>query len=256
MSELLVERREDGVGLIRLNRPARRNALSLSLRREIADAVRALDGDDSIRVLVILGDEKVFAAGADLMELIDMAPLDPRFEELAVMRRAIDECGKPVIAAVRGYALGGGCELAMMCDLVVAGQGATFAQPEVRVGIMPGAGGTQRFLRAAGKARAMRWLLTGEAFTAAQAEAMGIVSEVVPDDQVLDHALALAARIARQAPRAVAAIREAVRAGANAPLDTGLMIENRLFQMLFATADQKEGMGAFLEKRQPSFHGK
>lgn len=256
MSEVQVEKLEGRVGLVLLNRPARRNALSISLRKGVADAVQALDADDDIRAIVIGGDERAFAAGADLGELADMVPLDPRFEDLAVMRRACDACGKPLIAAVRGYALGGGCELAMMCDLVVAGQGAIFAQPEVRVGIMPGAGGTQRFLRAAGKVRALRWLLTGEAFTAAQAEAMGIVSEVVPDDQVMERSVVLARKIAAQPAKAVTAIREAIRAGDNAPLETALMIENRLFQMLFATADQREGMGAFLEKREPSFTGK
>lgn len=256
MSEVQVEKLEGGVAVIGLNRPARRNALSLSLRKDIADAIQAMDADRDVGVIVIRGDEKVFAAGADLAELIDMVPLDVRFEHLAVMRRACDACGKPIIAAVRGYALGGGCELAMMCDLVVAGEGATFAQPEVRVGIMPGAGGTQRFLRAAGKARALRWLLTGEPFTAAQAEAMGIVSEIVPDDAVLERALELGRKIAAQPAKAVAAIREAVRMGENAPLETALMLENRLFQMLFATTDQREGMSAFLEKRQPSFTGK
>lgn len=253
MSEVEIEKLDGRVAVLRLNRPARRNALSLSLRREIADAIIALDSDSEVRVIVVAGTEAAFAAGADIAELVDMSPLDPRFCDLAVVRRALDACGKPVIAAVRGYALGGGCELAMMCDLVVAGESATFGQPEVRVGIMPGAGGTQRLLRAAGKARALRWLLTGDLFDARKAEAMGIVSEVVPDDEVLDHAVDLARRIARQAPNAVQAIRDAVSAGANAPLDTALRIENQLFQMLFATADQVEGMTAFLEKRAPRF---
>lgn len=255
MTQVVVQRPADSVALIQLNRPDRRNALSLSMRAEIAAAIRAAAADDSVRVLVLAGDERAFAAGADISELAQAMPLQDCFERLSVMRKALDTCAKPVIAAVRGFALGGGCELAMMCDIVVAGEGARFGLPEVRVGVMPGAGGTQRLLRAAGSARAMRWLLTGEMFDAATAAEMGLVSEVVPDAEVVARALAMAERIAGFAPHAVAAIKEAVRAGANAPLDAALMLENRLFQLLFATRDQKEGMRAFLEKRAPVFTG-
>jgi len=255
-SEILVSTPRDGVRLVQLNRPARRNALSTALRAEIARAILAANDDPAVRCVVLTGDDKAFAAGADLSELADAAPLQGIFGKLAVTRKALEACTKPVIAAVRGYALGGGCELALMCDIVIAGRGARFGLPETRVGIIPGAGGTQRFLQAAGKARALRWMLTGEMFDATAAEAMGLISEVVEDGVVLDRALDMAAAIARQAPLSVAAIKEAVRLGANAPLDTAVALENKLFQMLFATADQKEGMAAFLEKRAPVFTGR
>lgn len=255
MSEIIVERIGDGVALIRLNRPERRNALSLSLRAGMADAIDAAAGDPEIRAIVITGDELAFAAGADIAELADSRPLQDVFERLAVVRKALEACTKPVIAAVRGFALGGGCEVAMMCDIVIAGENAKFGQPEVRVGIMPGAGGTQRLLRSAGKAKAMRWLLTGDVFDARTASDMGIVSEIVPDAEVLERALEMARAIAGLAPLAVAAIKESVNHGANSPLDSALIFENRLFQLLFSTTDQKEGMTAFLEKRAPVFKG-
>jgi enoyl-CoA hydratase len=256
MSMVIIERPSARVGVIRLNRPERRNALSTALRAEIAAAIAQLDAAPEIRCIVLTGDDKAFAAGADLAELAQAAPLQDVFAKLAGVKQAIEAATTPIIAAVRGMALGGGCELAMMCDIVVAGDSAKFGQPEIKVGIMPGAGGTQRLLRAAGKAKALRYLLTGDIFGAAQAEAMGIVSEVVPDADVMSHAVALAETIAAQPALAVQAIREAVRQGANTPLDTALVLENRLFQMLFSTEDQKEGMAAFLEKRPANFKGR
>lgn len=256
MSELLVSTPRDRVRLVQLNRPARRNALSTALRAEIAEAINEGQADPHTHCIVLTGDDKAFAAGADLAELANASPLQDIFGRLAVTRKALEACTKPVIAAVRGYALGGGCELALMCDIVIAGKGARFGLPEAHVGIMPGAGGTQRFLQAAGKAKALRWMLTGELFDAATADAMGLVSDVVDDEAVLDYALDMAASISRQAPLSVAAIKEAVRLGANAPLDTAVALENKLFQTLFATADQKEGMAAFLDKRAPTFTGR
>jgi enoyl-CoA hydratase/carnithine racemase len=201
------------------------------------------------------GDEKAFAAGADLAELAEVRPMQEVFDRLGAVKRALEASNTPVIAAVRGMALGGGCEMAMMCDIIIAGDTAKFGQPEIKVGIMPGAGGTQKILRTAGKAKALRYLLTGDLFPADVALDLGIVSEVVPDAEVMDTSLAMAKRIAAQPAKAVQAIRDAVREGANTPLDTALMLENRLFQMLFSTNDQKEGMRAFLEKRAPEFKG-
>jgi enoyl-CoA hydratase/carnithine racemase len=255
MSLVLIERPGDRVGVIRLNRPERRNALSTEFRAEIAKAVTELDADPGIRCIVMTGDEKAFAAGADLAELAEVRPMQEVFDRLGAVKRALEASNTPVIAAVRGMALGGGCEMAMMCDIIIAGDTAKFGQPEIKVGIMPGAGGTQKILRTAGKAKALRYLLTGDLFPADVALDLGIVSEVVPDAEVMDTSLAMAKRIAAQPAKAVQAIRDAVREGANTPLDTALMLENRLFQMLFSTNDQKEGMRAFLEKRAPEFKG-
>lgn len=255
MSLVLIERPGDRVGVIRLNRPERRNALSTEFRAEIAKAVTELDADPGIRCIVMTGDEKAFAAGADLAELAEVRPMQEVFDRLGAVKRALEASNTPVIAAVRGMALGGGCEMAMMCDIIIAGDTAKFGQPEIKVGIMPGAGGTQKILRTAGKAKALRYLLTGDLFPADVALDLGIVSEVVPDAEVMDTSLAMAKRIAAQPAKAVQAIRDAVREGSNTPLDTALMLENRLFQMLFSTDDQKEGMRAFLEKRAPEFKG-
>ena len=256
MSEIIISTPRAAVRQIRLNRPARRNALGFAIRAEIAAAITEAAADPDVRIIVLTGDAVAFAAGGDLSELADAQPLDATFAKLSVTKRALEACRKPVIAAVNGFALGGGCELALMCDMVVAGSGAQFGLPEVKVGVIPGAGGTQRFLQAAGKAKALRYMLTGDLFTATEAAEMGLVSEVVADDQVLNHALDLAEKIARQPPLAVTALKEAVRLGANAPLETAVMIENHLFQLLFSTADQKEGMQAFLEKRRAQFTGR
>lgn len=256
MPEIIEEMIADGVTLLRLNRPAQLNALSMSIRAELAGHINALSANDDIRCIVITGDEKAFAAGADIGELSNRTVLDPDFERSSVAWRAIEACPKPIIAAVNGFALGGGFELALHCDIIIAGEGATIGQPEVRLGIMPGAGGVQRFLRATGKYGAMRWLLTGDRMSGAQALGMGLVSEVVPDDEVLSHALALAEKLAGLPPLAVRSIKESVLLGADAPLSVALQLERKAFQLLFASEDRIEGTQAFLERRKPSFTGK
>jgi enoyl-CoA hydratase/carnithine racemase len=256
LAEVLLERPEEGVAVLRLNRPAARNALSHTLRQQLAEHVRALSADATVRCVVLTGGEQFFAAGADLKDLVEAGPVDLMLSTSHQLWAALTACPKPVIAAVCGYALGGGCELAMHADLIVAGEGASFGQPEVRVGIMPGAGGTQRLTRAVGKFKAMKMVLTGEPVTAREAEAMGLVSEVVPDGEVHERALALARKIARQPPLAVQSIKEVLLAGQDVGLAHALLLERKAFQLLFATADQEEGMRAFLEKRKPTFQGR
>jgi len=256
VSEILVETASEGVALIRLNRPEQLNALATPLRVELAGHINQLVADDSVRCIVITGNEKAFAAGADIVELSEREVLDEGFERSAVAWNAINACPKPIIAAVNGYALGGGFELALHCDIIIAGEGAIVGQPEVRLGIMPGAGGTQRFLRATGKYGAMRWLLTGDRISATEALRQGLVSEVVVDDEVLPHSLALAEKIAGLAPLAVASIKESIQLGPDAPLPVALALERKAFQLLFASEDKAEGTKAFIEKRKPSFKGK
>ncbi|GBD42781.1 2,3-dehydroadipyl-CoA hydratase [bacterium HR40] len=253
---LVVERPAPQIALLRLNRPEARNALNMALRQALAEAFRALDADPEVRVVVMTGDDRAFAAGADLRELVDAGAAEMMRRATHRLWQAIADFSRPIVAAVRGFALGGGMELALHADIVIAGEGARFGQPEVKVGVMPGAGGTQRLLRAAGRWRAMLLLLTGEIVDAREAQTMGFVSRVVADDQVLPYALDLAARIAAMPPLAVAQIKEVVNLGADAPLATALALERKAFQLLFDTRDQKEGMRAFLEKRPPRFEGK
>jgi len=256
MSVVLLERPGDGVALLRLNRPERMNALNMAVRESLAAHFTELGSDDSVRCVVITGDEKAFAAGADVAELAQRTPTDEAFEKSRAAWAAVERYRRPIIAAINGFALGGGCELAMHCDIIIAGEGAKLGQPEVKLGIMPGAGGTQRFVRATGKFSAMRWLLTGDLLTAEQAHRMGLVSEVVADGEVLKHALNVAARIAALPPLAVAAIKDAVLRGADLPLDAALRLEAQSFHALFASEDRAEGMRAFLEKRKPEFKGR
>jgi enoyl-CoA hydratase/carnithine racemase len=256
MSEVLLERPHPHIALLRLNRPEARNALNVATRELLAKHFEELSYDDATRCIVITGGEKIFAAGADLRDMVERTPVEMIARRSERMWRPLAACPKPIIAAVNGYALGGGCELAMHADLIIAGEGASFGQPEVRVGIMPGAGGTQRLVRAVGKFKAMKILLTGEPISAGDALAMGLVSEVVPDAEVLARAVVIATTIATMPPLAIAAIKEAVLAGEDASLEAGLLLERKAFQLLFATADQKEGMRAFLEKRKPEFEGK
>jgi enoyl-CoA hydratase len=255
MAEVLREDPADGVVLLRINRPERLNALSMSVREELAEHVRGLSPQPKVRCLVITGDEKAFAAGADVDELVLRTPMHPDFAKSRVAWIALEEFSRPIIAAINGFALGGGCELAMHCDILIAGAGAKLGQPEVKLGIMPGAGGTQRFLRAVGKFAAMRYLLTGDLIPAAEALRIGLVSEVVPDADVLSHSLSFASRIAALPPLAVAAIKEVLLVGADAPLSTALATERKAFQLLFATADKDEGIKAFRERRKPQFNG-
>ena len=247
----------DGVALVTIDRPAALNALSFDLLDELATMLDFLDRDGETRAVVLTGaGDRAFAAGADILELADQSP-----ERLADEGRfnawdriwAIDV---PLIAAVRGFALGGGCELAMSCDLIVAGDDATFGQPEIKIGVMPGAGGTQRLTRAIGVARAMELILTGRTMGADEAKATGLVTTVVPAAETLEAALDLAGRIAAMPPLAVRAAKRAVRDAEERPLADGLRAERAAFFGLFATADQREGMRAFMDKRPPAWTGR
>ena len=255
MPLVLVEHPADHVALVKLNRPEARNALDLPTRKALVAAFRELSDDVSVRCIVVTGDERTFAAGADLKEMSTMRPRDWMSLGIRQLWKVISDCPHPVIAAVNGYALGGGCELAMHADMIIAGENAKFGQPEVRVGIMPGGGGTQRLTRAVGKYKAMKLLLTGEMIDGREAYDMGLASEVVPDDRVVDRALELAKTIAALPPIAVRFTKEAVLAGADAALETGLILERRSLEFLFDTDDQAEGMRAFIEKRAPQFKG-
>ena len=247
----------DGVALLTIDRPEVRNALDAATIDELVTALQELDRDPACRCIVITGaGERAFAAGADIREMVLETPVSL---ELSNRFGRWDEIGRvrtPIVAAVRGYALGGGCELAMSCDLIVAAEDAIFGQPEVKLGIIPGAGGTQRLARAVGKALAMELILTGRNLAAREAAAHGLVSQVVPAEQTLDAALALAERIAGMPPLAVMAAKEAVNRAQELPLGEGIALERRLFYSLFASDDQKEGMRAFLEKRTPRWQGR
>jgi enoyl-CoA hydratase len=255
MNEVILERPEEHIAVVRVNRPDVRNALNMAVRRQLAEHFTALGTDDATRCIIVTGGEKVFAAGADLRDMVERTPVELMLRRSERLWQPIASCPKPVIAAVNGYALGGGCELAMHADIIVAGEGASFGQPEVRVGIMPGAGGTQRLTRAVGKYRAMRMLLTGEPVPARDALAMGLISDVVADSEVFATAMRIAQTIASLPPLAVMEIKEAVLAGQDASLESAMTIERKAFQLLFSSADQKEGMRAFLEKRRPEFRG-
>jgi len=256
VSEVLVERPREGVALVRINRPEARNALNGRVRVLLAEAFSDLGTDADVRAIVLTGDSNAFAAGADIKEMAGAGAADMLLRQAHLLWQAIASCPKPVIAAVNGFALGGGCELAMHADIIIAGEGAQFGQPEIRVGIMPGAGGTQRLTRAVGKFKAMMMILTGKPVSAREADAMGLVSQVVPDAEVLDAALKTAETIAAMPPVAVMQIKEVLLAGMDAPLNTGLMLERKAFQLLFDTRDQKEGMQAFIEKRKPKYEGR
>ncbi|OGA27629.1 MAG: enoyl-CoA hydratase [Betaproteobacteria bacterium RIFCSPLOWO2_02_FULL_68_150] len=256
MSPVLVEHAAQAVVLLRLNRPEARNALNNAVRGALAGHFRDFGEDSTTRCIVLTGDAKAFAAGADLKEVAALGAREMMQTGVRRLWKAIADCPKPVIAAVNGFALGGGCELAMHADIIVAGEGARFGQPELGVGVIPGGGGTQRLVRAVGKFRAMKMLLTGEMVDARQALEMGLVSEVVPDADVLDRALALARRIAELPPIAVMLCKEVVLTGQDCPLDAALNLERKAFELLFATEDQKEGMRAFAEKRKPDFQGR
>jgi enoyl-CoA hydratase/carnithine racemase len=256
MPVLLREATIDGVTTLRLDRPDALNALNLELRQALHDAFLELADDEAVRVVLLTGDEKAFAAGADLAELAALDTLGAITRKAPRLMRPIVECPKPVIAAVRGFALGGGLELALACDVVVVGEGAKLGLPEIRVGVMPGAGGTQRLTRLIGRHRAALMCLTGETMSGAEAFAAGLASRCVPDDQVLDEARAIAAKIAAMPPWGARMIKETVHAAAEAGLDQGFALERKSFQLLFATEDRKEGNMAFLEKRKPRFTGR
>ena len=254
---LLVERHSDQrTALVRLNRPKQLNALNGAVMDALCAALEELDSDDGVRAIVVTGNERAFAAGADIGEMSNATPIDMLLTNRIGQWDRIRKVSKPVIAAVNGWALGGGCELAMTLDLIVAGEGAKFGQPEISIGVIPGAGGTQRLTRAIGKSKAMRMVLTGEPMTAREAEAAGLVAQVTQDELCVEDALALAATIARKSPIALRLAKEAVNAAYEMSLTDALAHERRLFYLLFASDDQKEGMAAFLEKRDPDFTGR
>jgi len=248
---ILVET-HDAVGLIRLNRPQALNAINAAMIRELGQALSEFDQDPKIGAIVLTGNEKAFAAGADIKEMAGKSYMEaylgdfPSWDRLAQQR-------KPVIAAVAGFALGGGCEIALMCDFIIAADTAKFGQPEIQLGVMPGAGGTQRLARFIGKAKAMDLILTARMMDAAEAERSGLVARVVPADKLVDEALAAAKKIASFSQPIVMMAKETVNRAFETTLAEGIRFERRLFEAMFATEDQKEGMAAFVEKRKPQF---
>jgi enoyl-CoA hydratase/carnithine racemase len=256
MNEIIASRPETGVAILRINRPDVRNALNKDVRQQLAEHFTAIAQDPEIRCVILTGGDKFFAAGADLRDIAEATAIEMHLRQVQRLWQVIASCPKPLIAAVNGYAWGGGCELAMHADIIVAGENASFAQPEIKVGIMPGAGGTQRLTRAVGKFQAMKMLLTGQPISGREAFAAGLASEVVEDEKVQERALELARTIAAMPPLAAAQIKEVVLAGQDASLDAALMLERKAFHLLFASQDQKEGMRAFFEKRKPSYEGK
>ena len=255
--ETLLVEQTDAVALIRLNRPKALNALNSELLGELAVALAAIAADDSVRCVVLTGSDRAFAAGADIKEMASKSYADVVGEDFITRNwERASRCRKPVIAAVAGYALGGGCELAMMCDFIIAADTAKFGQPEITLAVSPGAGGTQRLTRFIGKAKAMDMVLTGRMMDAAEAERCGLVSRVVPADTLIETAMAAATTIAGFSANAVMLTKEMVDAAYETPLGQGIMLERRLFHSRFAFDDQKEGMAAFIEKRKPVFTGR
>ncbi len=253
---LLVETR-DHVGLIRLNRPEARNALNDALMTELGEALRRFDADDSIGAIVLTGDDKAFAAGADIVEMREKTFADVFREDFITARwEAIQSVRKPVIAAVAGYALGGGCELAMSCDFILAADTARFGLPEINLGVIPGAGGTQRLARFIGKSKAMEMVLTGRFMNADEAERCGLASRISPADDLVDEAVRAAAKIAEKSMIATMAAKESVNRAYETTLSEGVRFERRMLHALFATEDQSEGMAAFVEKRAPQFRNR
>jgi len=253
--EFILTEAHGQVGLVRLNRPKALNALSSGLRRELMDALESFDADLSIGAIVITGDERAFAAGADIKEMAEASAVDMLQQDNISTFDRIRKVRKPMIAAVSGWCLGGGNELAMSCDMIVASETARFGQPEINLGVIPGAGGTQRLTRAVGKAIAMEMVLNNRTLTAAEALQYGLVNRVVPVERYLEEAMGLAAEIAARAPLAVRLGKEAVNHAFESFLAEGLADERRAFYFLFASQDQKEGMAAFTEKRKPEWKG-
>jgi len=252
--ELIIVETRDAVGLITLNRPQALNALNTQLVQEMAEAVGAFEHDPAIGCIVITGSEKAFSAGADIGEMKDKSFADAYLEDFITKDwESVARCRKPVIAAVAGFALGGGCEMAMMCDIIIAADTAKFGQPEITIGVLPGAGGSQRLTRAVGKSKAMDMCLSGRMMDAAEAERVGLVSRVVPAADLLAEALKTAGKIAVQSRTAAMMTKESVNRAFETSLAEGIRFERRLFHASFATPDQKEGMAAFMEKRKPSY---
>ena len=247
--------RDGAVATVILNRPEKRNALDLTMRGAIADAFRELEQDDAVLAIVLTGGGSVFAAGADLNLLVNKGSQEVADIDLGQYWAPLAQCTKPVIAAVNGFALGAGCEMAMMCDIIIADTSARFGQPESNVGIMPGAGGSQRLVRAVGKPVASLMLMTGEMITGERAVQLGLASDIAEEGKALERAQKLAKTAARMPPKAQRAIKRSLKLGADLPLDAALALENREFLLLFDTQDKTEGMTAFLEKRRPKFTG-
>jgi enoyl-CoA hydratase len=257
MPEHIIVSKHDGyIATVQLNRPKVLNALNLGLMVELVEALESLDGDPDVRCIVIHGDERAFAAGADITEMAEASPVDMLMRDQFTRWDRIRRVKTPLIAAVSGFALGGGCELAMICDMIVASETARFGQPEINIGVMPGAGGTQRLTRAVGKALAMEMVLTGRAITGEEARAAGLVNSVVPIEFYLEAAMKLAREVAARPPIAVRLAKESVLKSFDTTVNDGLEFERKNFYLLFATEDMKEGMGAFVEKRKPQWKGK
>ena len=257
MPNTIMVQREEPIAVVQLNRPDVLNALNEELMGELLDALRALDDDLAIRCIVLTGSDKAFAAGADIKEtFVTATPVTMLAQDLTTKWEGIRKIKKPIIAAVSGYALGGGCELAMTCDIIVASETAQFGQPEINLGIIPGAGGTQRLTRAVGKSVAMELILTGRRFKADEAKAIGLVAQVYPQATWLDDAKALARTIAEKPPVAVRLATEAIDLAFSSTLEAGLEFERKAFYLLFATEDKQEGVDAFVNKRKPVFKGK
>ncbi len=256
MAELVESSRDGHVALLRLNRPEARNALSPEVMELLAGLLEQLDPDPEVRCIVVAGSDKVFAAGADIKAMSERSFAEALRHPAASFWRRLAAIKTPMIAAVSGYALGGGCELALACDMIVASQNATFGQPEINLGIIPGGGGTQRLARVLGKQQAMEYVLTGKRFDAERAQQLGLVNIVTSEDSWLKEAIGLAHRIAEQPPIASRLAKQAVVAAEETALSTGIEHERRLYELAMATEDRVEGMLAFLEKREPKFEGK
>jgi len=249
---IIVERR-GRVGIVRLNRPQALNALNVTLKNELLGAVEAFDADADVGCIVMTGSDKAFAAGADIKEMAGQTYIDIFRADYTADYERLARVRKPIIAAVAGFALGGGCELAMMCDLIIAADNAKFGQPEIKLGVIPGIGGTQRLTRAVGKAKAMDLILTGRMMDAAEAERSGLVARVVPAASLMEEAMKVAETIAAMSQPSLIAAKEAVNRSFETSLAEGVRFERRVFHALFATKDRKEGMAAFIEKRRPRF---
>lgn len=254
--EFILTRSEGRVGIAQFNRPKALNALNSQLMAELLDALEAFDKDDAIGCIIITGNERAFAAGADIKEMAEATPVTMLASPLIGYWDRLAQIGKPVVAAVSGYAFGGGCELAMACDMIVASESALFGQPEINIGVIPGAGGTQRMARAVGKALAMEICLNGRNLTAAEAAQHGLINRVYPVESYLEDAIAFAAEVAERAPLALLLGKKAINAAFDMDLQAGIAYERILFNTLFASADQKEGMDAFINKRKANWQGK
>lgn len=252
--ETILLDKQDGVGLITLNRPEALNALNLQLLGELCDALKAFDADDEIGAMVITGSTKAFAAGADIKEMVDASYAEMAARDhFAIVPDTFAKIRKPVIAAVSGYALGGGCELAMSCDFIIAADNAKFGQPEIKLGVIPGIGGTQRLTRLIGKSKAMDMMLTGRMMDAEEAERAGLISRIIPTEDLMEQVMEVASAIAGLSRPAVALAKETTNRALETTLTEGILFERRVFHGLFATEDQKEGMTAFTEKREPQW---